>query len=124
MKRNFKIENFVQSVSPLAQEAAREENKQLPSNLEQGGFQLPKKICNSENVMREMALEKRYCEQCMTFEDVNISSSILRLQWNVKSHSLYICPGMRKVVPAKATQKKMVSQVAFMFDQQDCFSVH
>ena len=48
--------------------------------------------------------------------------SILGLQWNVESDSLEICRGTGKEVPAKVTQRIVLSHVSSVFDALGLFS--
>ena len=51
-----------------------------------------------------------------TFEAEPQSSSILRLNWNVDTDSLIVCRGTEQEVPAKITQRIVLSFVSAVFD--------
>ena len=51
-----------------------------------------------------------------TFEAEPHSSSILGLNWNVDTDSLIICRGTEQEVPAKITQRRVLSFVSAVFD--------
>ena len=57
-----------------------------------------------------------------TLEAEPLAPSILGLQWNVKSDSLEICSGTGKEVPAKVTQRIVLSQVSSVSDLLGLFS--
>ena len=65
--------------------------------------------------------EDRSGAQGKTFETETLASPILGLQSNLKSHNLEVCRSMGKVVPAKITQRNVLSQVTSMFDPLGLF---
>ena len=120
INRNFYMDNFVKSVA--SEEEAVGMYKSLRKSLADGGFQLTKWICNSEKVMERISPEDRSSTLSKTFEAEPLAPSILGLQWNVKSDSFEICRGMGKEVPAKVTQRVVLSQVSSVFDPLGLFS--
>ena len=120
INRNFYMDDFVKSVA--SEEEAAEVYKCLRKSLADGGFQLTKWICNSEKVMEEISPEDRSVALSKTFEAEPLAPSILGLQWNVKSFSLEICRGTGKEVPAKITQRIVLSHVSSVFDPLGLFS--
>ena len=96
----------------------------LRTSLANGGFQLTKWIGNSENVMKVMSPEDRSGAQSKTLEAEPLGSSILGLQWNVKSDSLEICRGMGKEVAVKVTQRIVLSQVSSVPSMGIVFAGH
>ena len=63
---------------------------------------------------RSVALSK-------TFEAEPLTPPISGLQWNVESDSLQICRGTGKEVPAKITQRIVLSHVSSVFDPLGLF---
>ena len=120
INRNFYTDDFVKSVA--SEEEDVEVYKCLRKSLADGGFQLTKWICNSEKVMGRISPENRSSALSKTFEAEPLAPSILGLQWNVKSESLDICRGMGKEMPAKVTQRVVLSQVSSVFDPLGLFS--
>ena len=120
ISRNFYMDDFVKSVA--SEEESVEVYKCLRKSLADGGFQLTKWICNSEKVMERIPPEDRSSALSKAFEAEPLAPSILGLQWNVKSDSLEICRGMGKEVPAKVTQRVVLSQVSSVFDPLGLFS--
>ena len=114
------MDDFVKSVA--SEEEAVEVYKCLRKSLADRGFQLTKWICNSEKVMEEISPEDRSVSLSETFEAEPVAHSILGLQWNVKSDSLEIYRGMGKEVPAKITQRIVLSHVSSVFDPLGLFS--
>ena len=120
INRNFYMDNFVESVA--SEEEAVGMYKRLQKSLADGGFQLTKWICNSEKVMERISPEDRSGALSKTFEAEPLAPSILGRQWNVKSDSFEICRGMEKEVPAKVTQRVILSHVSSVFDPLGLFS--
>ena len=87
-----------------------------------GGFQLTKWICNSENLMEEISPEDRLGALSEAFEAEPLAPSILGLQWNVKSGCLEICRGTGREVPVKVTLRIVLSQVSSVFEPLVLFS--
>ena len=119
INRNFYMDDFVKSVASW--EEAVEVYKCLRKSLADRGFQLTKWICNSEKVMEEIPSEDRSDALSKTFEAEPLAPSILGLQWNVESDSLEICRGTEKEVPAKITQRIVLSHVSSVFDPLGLF---
>ena len=120
INRNFYMDDFVKSIN--SEEEAVDVYKSLRKSLADRGFQLTKWICNSEKVMREISPEDRSVTLSKTFEAEPLAPSILGLQWNVESDSLEICRGTGKEVPAKITQRIVLSHVSSVFDPLGLFS--
>ena len=121
INRNLYMNDFVKSVA--AEEEAVEVYKCLRKSLADRDFQLLKWICNSEKVMKEdRSPEDRSVALSKTFEAEPLAPSILGLQWNVESDSLEFCRGTEKEVPAKITQRIVLSQVSSVFDPLGLFS--
>ena len=112
------MDDFVKSVA--SEEEAVGVYKCLRKSLAVGGFQLTKWICNSDKVMERISSKDRSSALSKTFEAELLAPSNLGLQWNVKSDSLEICRGMGKEVPAKVTQRVVLSQVSCL-TRWDCF---
>ena len=108
--------------SVASEEEAVEVYKCLQKSLALGGFQLTKWFCNSEKVMEDILPEDTSDALSKTFEAEPLAPSILGLQWNVESDTLQICRGTRKEVPAKVTQRIVVSHVSSVFDPLGLFS--
>ena len=119
INRNFYMDDFVKSVA--SREETVEAYKCLRKSLADRGFQLTKWICNSEKVMEEIPSEDRSDALSKTFEAEPLAPSILGLQWNVESDSLEICRGTGKEVPAKITQRIVLSHVSSVFDPSGLF---
>ena len=120
INRNFFMDDFVESVA--SEEEAVGIYKSLRKSLADGGLQLTKWICNSEKVMERISPEDRSGALSKTFEAEPLAPSILGLQWNVMSDSFEICRGMEKEVPAKVTQRVILSHVSSVFDPLGLFS--
>ena len=120
INRNFYMDDFVKSVA--SGEEAVKVYKCLQKSLADRGFQLTKWICNSEKVMKEISAEDRSVSLSKTFEAEPLAPSILGLQWNVESDSLETCRGTGKEVPAKITQRIVLSHVSSVFDPLGLFS--
>ena len=120
INRNFYMDDFAKSVA--TEEEAVEVYKCLRKSSADQGFQLTKWICNSEKVIKEISPEDRSVALSKTFEAEPLALSILGLQWNVESDSLEICRGTGKEVPAKITQRFVLSHVSSVFDPLGLFS--
>ena len=120
INRNFYMDDFVKSVA--SEEEAVDVYRSLQKSLADRGFQLTKWICNSDKVMKEISPEDRSVALSKTFEAQPLAPSILGLQWNVDSDSLVICRGTGKKVPAKITQRIVLSHVSSVFDPLGLFS--
>ena len=119
INKYFYMDDFVKSVA--SEEEAVGVCKSLRKSLADGGCQLTKWICNSEKVIEEISPKDRSGALSKTFEAGPLAPSV-GLQWNVKSDSLKICRGMGKEVPAKVTQRVVLSQVSPVFDPLGLFS--
>ena len=122
LTEHFYMDDFVTSVA--SEEEAVDKYKNLRKSLADHGFQLTKWICNSEKLMEEIPSEDRSVWQSKTFEAEPLAPSILGLQWNVESDGLEIRRGTGKDVPAKVTQRIVLSQVSSVFDVGTVFSFH
>ena len=125
INRSFYMDDFVKSIAP--EEAALEVYKRLGTFLATGSFQITKWTRNSENVMKLISPEDRPGSQSKAFEAEPLASSILGLQWSVKSGSLEFWRGMGNEVPAKVTYRNTLTQgssvwtfgVVFHFHTED-----
>ena len=120
INRKFYMDDFVKSIA--SEEEAGDVYRNLRKSLAHRGFQLMKCISNSEKVMQEISSEDRSVALGKTLEAEPLASSILGLQWNVKSDSLEIFCGMGKEVPVKITQRIVITQVSSVFDALGLFS--
>ena len=120
ISRSFCMDEFVKSVG--SQEEAVDVCRILRKSLADRGFQLTKRICNSEKVMEEIFPEDRSVALSKTFEVEPLASSILGLRWNVESDSLEMCRSTEKEVPAKITQRIVLSHASSVFDPLGLFS--
>ena len=101
--------------SVASEETAVEVYTRLRTFLAKGGFQLTNWTRNSEKVMQMTSPEERSGAQSKTFEAEPLVYSILGLQWNKKSESVKICRSIGKKVPAKVTQRNVLSHVSSVF---------
>ena len=103
--------------SEASEEGAVDVYRSLQKSLADRGFQLTKWM----KVMREKSPEDRSVALSKTFEAEPLSPSILGYQWNVESDSLENCRGTGKEVPAKITQRIVLSHVSSVFDPLGLF---
>ena len=84
--------------------------------LSKGGFKLTKWITSDEDVKSQIPEEDRSTNAVKTLEVEPQSSSILGLNWNVDSDILVVCRGIDQEIPAKITQRVVLSFVSAVFD--------
>ena len=65
--------------------------------------------------MIEISPEDISVARSKAFEAEPLAPSILGLQWNMRSDSPEICGGTGKEVPAKVTQRVVLSQLSSVF---------
>ena len=114
VQRNFYMDDFLKSVS-TPQEAIQIYQK-VRDVLSKGGFKLTKWIASDEEVKSQIPETDRSTKVVKTFEAEPQSSSILGLNWNVETDSLIVCRGTEQEVPAKITQRIVLSFVSAVFD--------
>ena len=113
-QRNFYMDDFLKSVR-TPQEAI-EIYQKVRDILIKGGFDLTKWITSDEEVKTQIPEADRTTKIVKTFEAEPQSSSILELNWNVDTDSLVVCRGTEQEVPAKITQRIVLSFVSAVFD--------
>ena len=84
--------------------------------LNKGGFKLKKWITSDDEIKTQIPETDRSTKVVKTFEAEPQSSSILGLNWNVDTDSLIVCRGTEQEVPAKITQRIVLSFVSAVFD--------
>ena len=114
VQRNFYMDDFLKSVR-TPQEAI-EIYQKVRDILIKGGFKLTKWIASDEEVKSHIPETDRSTKVVKTFEAEPQSSSILGLNWNVDTDSLIVCRGTEQEVPAKITQRIVLSFVSAVFD--------
>ena len=114
VQRNFYIDDFLKSVRN-PQEAI-EIYQRVRDILIEGGFNLTKWITSDDEVKSQIPEADRSTIVVKTFEAELQSSSILGLNWNVDTDSLIVCRGTEQEVPAKITQRIVLSFVSAVFD--------
>ena len=114
VQRNFYMNDFLKSVR-TPQEAI-EIYQKVRDILIKGGFKLTKWITSDEEVKSHIPETDRSKKVVKTFEAEPQSSSILGLNWNVDTDSLIVCRGTEQEVPAKITQRIVLSFVSAVFD--------
>ena len=114
VQRNFYLVNFLKSVR-TPQEAI-EIYQKVREILNKGGFKLTKWITSDDEVKSQIPETDRSTKVVKTFEAESQSSSILGLNWNVDTDSLIVCRGTEQEVPAKITQRIVLSFVSAVFD--------
>ena len=80
------------------------------------GFKLRKWITSDDEVRSQIPETERSTKVVKTFEAEPQSSSLLWLNWNVDTDSLIVCRGTEQEVPAKLTQRIVLSFVSAVFD--------
>ena len=120
INRNFYRDNFVKSVA--SEEDTVDVYRSLRKSLADRCFRLTKSICNSEKVMEQKSPEDRSVALSKTLEAEPLAPFILGLQWNVVSDNLEIWRGTVKEVPAKVTQRIVLSQISSVFHPLGMFS--
>ena len=114
VQRNFYMDDFLKSVR-TPQEAI-EIYQKVRDILIKGGFKLTKWIASDDEVKSHIPETDRSTKVVKTFEAEPQSSSILGLNWNVDTDSLIVCRGTEQEVPAKITQRIVLSFVSAVFD--------
>ena len=114
VQRNFYKDDFLKSVR-TPQEAIKIYQK-VRDILIKGGFKLTKWITSDEEVKSHIPETDRSTKVVKTFEAEPQSSSILGLNWNVDRDSLIVCRGTEQEVPAKLSQRIVLSFVSAVFD--------
>ena len=114
VQRNLYMDDFLKSVR-TPQEAI-EIYQKVRDILIKCGFKLTKWITSDEEVKSHIPETDRSKKVVKTFEAEPQSSSILGLNWNVDTDSLIACRGTEQEVPAKITQRIVLSFVSAVFD--------
>ena len=114
VQRNFYMNDFLKSVR-APQEAIGIYQK-VRDILIKGGFNLTKWITSDEEVKSQIPETDRSTKVVKTLEAEPQSSSILGLIWNVDTDNLIVCRGTEQEVPAKITQRVVLSFVSAVFD--------
>ena len=114
VQRNFYMDDFLKSVT-TPQEAI-ETYKKVRDILIKGGFNLTKWITSDYEIKSQIPETVRSTKVVKTFEAEPQSSTILGLNWNVDTDSLIVCRGTEQEVPAKITQRIVLSFVSAVFD--------
>ena len=113
VQRNFYMDDFLKSVR-TPQEAI-EIYQKVRDILIKGVFKLTKWITSDEEVKSHIPETDRSTKVVKTFEAEAQSSSIIGLNWNVDTDSLIVCRGTEQEVPAKITQRIVLSFVSAVF---------
>ena len=108
------MDDFLKSVR-TPQEAI-EIYQKVREILNKGGFILTKWITSDDEVKSQILETDRSTKVVKTFEAEPQSSSILGLNWNVDTDILIVCRGTEQEVPAKITQRIVLSFVSAVFD--------
>ena len=116
VQRNFYMDDFLKSVRTPRE--AIEIYQKVRDILIKGGFNLTKWITSDDEVKSQIPETDRSTKVVKTFEAEPQSSSILGLNWNwnVDTDSLIVCRGTEQEVPAKITQRIVLSFVSAVFD--------
>ena len=114
VQRNFYMDDFLKSVR-TPQEAI-EIYQKVRDILIKGGFNWTKWITSDEEVKSQIPETDRSTKVVKTFEAEQQSSSLLGLNWNVDTDRLIVCRGTEQEVPAKKTQRIVLSFVSAVFD--------
>ena len=114
VQQNFYMDDFLKSVR-IPQEAI-EIYQKVRYILIKGGFNLTKWITSDDEVKSQIPETDRSTKVVKTFEAEPQSPSILGLNWNVDTDSLIVCRGTEQEVPAKITQRIVLSFVSAVFD--------
>ena len=114
VQRNFYMDNFLRSVrSP---QETIEIYQKVRDILIKGGFILTKWLTSDDEVKSLIQEADRSMIVVKPFEAEPQSSSILGLNWNVDSDSFFVCRGTEQEVPAKITQRIVLSFVSAVLD--------
>ena len=108
------MDDFLKSVRTPQQ--AIEIYQKARDILIKGGFNLTKWITSDDEVKSQIPETDRSTQVVKTFKAEPQSSSILRLNCNVETDSLIVCRGTEQEVPAKITQRIVLSFVSAVFD--------
>ena len=114
LQRNFYMDDFLKSLR-TPQEAI-EIYQKVRDILIKGGFNLTKWITSDDEVKSQILETDRSTKVVKTIEAEPQSSSILGLIWNVDTDSLIVCCVTEQEVPAKITQRIVLSFVSAVFD--------
>ena len=114
VQQNLYMDDFLKSVRTLQE--AIEIYQKVREILNKGGLKLTKWITSDEEVKSQIPETDRSTKIVKTFEAEPQSSSILGLNWNVDTYSLIVCRGTEQDVPAKITQRIVLSFVSAVFD--------
>ena len=114
VQRNFYMEDFLMSVR-TPQEAI-EIYQKVREILSRGGFNLTKWITSDDEVETQIPEADRSTKVVKIFGAEPQSSSILGLNWIVGTDNLIVCLGTEQDVPAKITQRIVLSFVSAVFD--------
>ena len=108
------MDDFVKSVRTPQQ--AIEIYQKVRDILIKVGFNLTKWITSDDEVKSQIPETDRSAKAVKTFEAEPQSSSILGLNWNVNTDTLIVFRGTEQEVPAKITQRIVLSFVSAVFD--------
>ena len=114
VQQNFDMDDFLKSVRN-PQEAI-EIYQKIRDVLIKGVFDLTKWITSDDEVKSQIPETEWSTKNVKTFEAEPQSSSILGLNWNVDTESLLVCRGTEQEVPAKITQRIVLSFVSAVLD--------
>ena len=114
VQRNFYMGDFLKSVR-TPQEAI-EIYQKVREIINKGGFKLTKWITSDDEVKSQIPETDRSTKLVKTFKAEPQSSSILEVNWNVDTNSLIVFRGTEQEVPAKLTQRIVLSFVSAVFD--------
>ena len=109
VQRNFDMDDFLKSVR-TPQEAI-EIYQKVTEILSEGGFNFTKWITSDEEVKSQVPEADRSTNFVKTFKAESQSASILGVIWNVDTDSLIVCRGTEQELPAKITQRIVLSFV-------------
>ena len=114
VQRNIYKDDFLKSVRiPLE---AIEIYQKVKDILIKGGFNLTKWITSDDEVKSQIPKTDRSTKIVKTLEAEPQSSSFPGLNGNVDTDSLIVCRGTEQEVPAKTTQRLVLSFVSAVFD--------
>ena len=114
VQRNFYMDDFLKSVK-TPQEVI-EIYQKVKEALSKGGFEVTKWITSDEEVRSQNPEADRSTKVVKTFGAEPQSSSKLGLNWNVDTDSIIVCRGTEQEVPARITQRIVLSFVSAVFD--------
>ena len=115
-KRFSEISTWTTSLSQSEHLKERLKSATVRDILSKGGFKLTKWITSDEEVKSQISETDRSKKVVKTLEAEPQSSSILGINWNVNTESLIVCRGTEQEVPAKITQRIVLSFVSAVFD--------